>query len=178
MTKILALAGSTSTSSINRIFAGFAANRIPDADVELLDLNEYPAPMYSVDQEAAQGIPQTAKDFVLKVESADAIVLSLAEHNGSYAAAFKSFFDWGTRHKQKIWGEKPMLLLSTSPGGRGGASVLGAAEASFPHLGAKIAASFALPSFQDNFSEESGITDATLRAGFDAAVASFIAQLP
>ncbi len=173
MTKILALAGSTSTHSINRIFAGFAANRIPGADVELLDLNDYAAPLYSVNQEAAQGIPQDVKDFVAKVESADAIVISLAEHNGSYAAAFKSFFDWGTRHKQKLWSEKPMLLLSTSPGGRGGATVLGAAEASFPHLGAKIVASFSLPSFQDNFSDQSGITDADLSAAFEAALTKF-----
>lgn len=173
MTKILAFGGSTSTHSINRIFAGYAASQVSGAEVELLDLNDFAAPMYSVNQEAAQGIPQTAKDLVDKIQSADAIVISLAEHNGSYAAAFKSLLDWGTRHQQKVWSEKPILILSTSPGARGGATVLAAAEATFPHLGAKVVATFALPSFQGNFSEDTGITDPSLKTAFQAALSKF-----
>lgn len=177
MTKILALGGSTSTHSINRIFAGFAARQVSGAEVELLDLNDFPAPLYSVNQEAAQGIPQSAKDFVAKIQSADAIVISLAEHNGSYAAAFKSLLDWGTRHQQKIWSDKPMFLLSTSPGARGGATVRAAAETTFPHLGAKLASTFSLPSFQDHFTEEAGIIDAGLKKAFEVALDKFTQAL-
>jgi len=177
MPKILAFGASTSTHSINKQFAAYAAGRVPGADVDLIDLNDFSTPIYSVNQESAQGIPQGAKDFVAAIEAADGIIVSFAEHNGSYAAAFKSLFDWGTRHKQKVWSDKPMLLLSTSPGGRGGATVLAAAEGSFPHLGGKIVATFALPSFQDNFSETAGITDPALKAEFAKAAAQFVTAL-
>lgn len=177
MKMILAFGASTSTHSINKKFAGYAARSVPGAEVDLIDLNDFSAPLYSVNQEAAQGIPQGAKDFVAAIEAADGIVVSLAEHNGSYAAAFKSLFDWGTRHKQKVWSGKPMLLLSTSPGGRGGATVLEAAEATFPHLGGEVVASFSLPSFQDNFSETDGVTDPGLKADLDKAVSAFAAAL-
>ena len=53
----------------------------------------------------------------------------------------------------KIWKEKPMLLMATSPGGRGGATVLQSASAYFPFLGAKIIETYSLPSFYDNFKE-------------------------
>jgi NAD(P)H-dependent FMN reductase len=177
MSHLLAFGASTSTHSINRQLAKYAAEAVPGASVNLIDLNNYPAPIYSVNQEAAQGIPAAVKSFVEAIESADGIVVSLAEHNGSYAAAFKSLFDWATRHKQKVWSDKPMFLLSTSPGGRGGATVLAAAESSFPRLGARVVATFSLPSFQDNFSPESGIQDASLKKEFAQAVARFTAGL-
>ena len=44
-----------------------------------------------------------------------------------------------------------MLLMATSPGGRGGFSVLQAASAYFPFMGANITGTFSLPSFYDNF---------------------------
>jgi NAD(P)H-dependent FMN reductase len=47
-----------------------------------------------------------------------------------------------------------MLLMATSPGGRGGATVLQAAKAYFPFLGAHIVADFSFPNFYDNFSED------------------------
>ncbi len=47
-----------------------------------------------------------------------------------------------------------MLLMATSPGARGGASVLEIAKSSFPRFGASIKASFSLPSFNDNFDVE------------------------
>ncbi|MDQ8208277.1 NAD(P)H-dependent oxidoreductase [Coraliomargarita sp. SDUM461003] len=170
---ILAFAASTSSQSINKQLAEYAANALPEVQVRVIDLNDFTAPMYSVDAEAKDGIPASAKAFVAEIEAADGIILSLAEHNGSYTAAFKSLFDWGTRHKHKIWSEKPMLLLSTSPGARGGATVLGTASSSFPHLGAKIAATFSLPSFSDNFSSADGIQDETLKKNFARKLAEF-----
>jgi chromate reductase len=82
-------------------------------------------------------------------------VISLAEHNGSYTAAFKNAFDWLSRIDQNVWKKKPMLLLSASPGQRGGASVLETAKVSFPFLGGNVIESFPFPSFYDNFKEGS-----------------------
>ena len=59
-----------------------------------------------------------AKAFLAKIEEADFLVVSLAENNGNYSAAFKNVFDWCSRITVKVFQEKPMLLMATSPGGK------------------------------------------------------------
>jgi NAD(P)H-dependent FMN reductase len=61
--------------------------------------------------------------------------------------------DWASRIDAKTFQQKPMLLLATSPGARGGASVLDIATKRFPFQGAELKGSFSLPSFYDNFKE-------------------------
>lgn len=177
MKKILAIGASTSRQSINRRFASWAAGRVDGAEVTTLDLNDFAMPLFNVDLEAEGGIPDKAKEFFEAIRSHDGVVISLAEHNGSYSAAFKNIFDWTSRLEQKLWSGKPMLLLSTSPGARGGGGVHGAAAASFPHLGAEIAGGFSLPSFYDNFSEGEGITDAALASKFSVELGKFVTAL-
>ena len=63
-----------------------------------------------------------------------------------------------------------MLLLSTSPGGRGGKGVMDAALVRFPIHGAEIIEHFSLPKFNENFDDEQGITDPVLKAEFEQAV--------
>ena len=53
----------------------------------------------------------------------------------------------------KLWSDVPMLLMATSPGGRGGQTVLDIAKGRFPYMGGNILADFSLPSFGDNFSD-------------------------
>ena len=79
--------------------------------------------------------------------------MSLAEHNGAYATVFKNIFDWMSRIDGKLWSDKPMLLMATSPGARGGATVLEIAKGRIPYMGGNIVADFSLPSFYENFSE-------------------------
>lgn len=169
--RILAFGASTSSTSINRKLANFAARLVPVAEVTNLDLRDYKLPIYSSDLEESEGKPADAQRFVDAIKNHDAVVVSLAEHNGSYTAAFKNLYDWASRIEQEVWSGKPMLLLATSPGGRGGATVMAAAEATFPRMGADLKASFSLPSFYDNFSDKDGITDAELARQLAEAVA-------
>ena len=157
MKKIIAFGASSSKSSINKQLAIYAANLFKSATVEVLDLNDYEMPIFSVDKEKESGIPQLAHDFFSKIGSADLIVISFAEHNGSYSAAFKNIFDWSSRINAKTFQEKPTLLLSTSPGARGGSTVLEIAKNRFPFQGALVKGSFSLPSFHQNFEAEKGI---------------------
>ena len=66
-----------------------------------------------------------------------------------------------------------MLLLSTSPGGRGGATVMESARQSFPRMGAQLVASFSLGLFYDNFDSDKGITDKVLKIEFCKAIEEF-----
>ena len=164
MTKrIIAFGASSSKASINKQLAIYAAHQFENATVEVLDLNDYEMPIFSVDKEAETGIPQLAHDFYAKFGTADLIVISMTEHNGAYSAAFKNILDWTSRINAKTFQEKPMLLLATSPGARGGSSVLEIASKRFPFQGAIVKGSFSLPSFYENFDSEKGITNEDLK---------------
>lgn len=158
MKKIIAFGASSSSKSINKTLALHAASRVADASISVLDLTHYMLPLYSVDVEQEIGIPDGVHKFNHIIESSDGLVISLAEHNGTYTAVFKNLIDWLSRIDMNVWKRKPILLMATSPGRRGGASVLAAAKSYFPFMGGKLVAEFSLPSFYDNFSN-AGITN-------------------
>ncbi|WP_339754089.1 NAD(P)H-dependent oxidoreductase [uncultured Winogradskyella sp.] len=153
MKHIIAFAGSNSSTSINKQLAAYAASLVSGVEVTVLDLNDFKLPLYGMDLELSDGIPDNAQKFLDIVKSTDGIVLSLAEHNGAYATVFKNLFDWMSRIDGKLWNDKPMLLMATSPGARGGATVLEIAQGRFGYMGGNIVGSFSLPSFDDNFSD-------------------------
>ncbi|AWG23151.1 NADPH-dependent FMN reductase [Flavobacterium faecale] len=155
--KIIAFAASSSKNSINKKLATYAASLFDNAQVEVLDLNDFEMPNFSVDVEVQIGQHQMAQAFLNKIASADVLVVSMAEHNGNYSATFKNIFDWCTRIQKEVFQHKPMLLMATSPGGRGGASVLEIAKAAFPRFGTELKGVFSLPNFNDNFNEENGV---------------------
>lgn len=161
--KIIAFGGSNSQHSINKKLATYAANLFNNANIEVLDLNDFAMPLFSVDIEKEIGQHPKAKAFLGKLAEADILVVSMAENNGNYSVAFKNVFDWCSRIEKDIFQHKPMLLLATSPGGRGGASVLEIATKLFPRYGTEIKASFSLPSFNANFDlEENKISNTEL----------------
>ena len=176
MKKIIAFAGSNSSTSINKQLAVHAASKLTNVEVTVLDLNDFELPIYGMDYENKHGIPENAHAFLNHIKSADGIVLSLAEHNGAYATVFKNIFDWMSRIDGKLWSDIPMLLMATSPGGRGGATALEIAKGRFPYMGGNIVADFSLPGFGQNFSEE-GITDVVLKKKFNTAITALQAAI-
>ena len=161
--KIVAFGGSNSTQSINKHLATYAASLFENAEVEILDLNDFAMPLFSVDLEKEVGQHDLAKAFLAKLGSADILVVSLAENNNNYSAAFKNLFDWCSRIAKEVFQQKPMLLLATSPGSRGGASVLEIGRNALPRYGADIKATFSLPAFNANFDlNQNKITNAEL----------------
>ena len=172
MKNIIAFAGSNSKNSINKQLAIHASSLIENIEVTILDLNDFELPLYGIDFETEHGIPENAHAFLEHIKNADGIILSLAEHNGAYAAVFKNIFDWMSRIDGKLWNDKPMLLMATSPGGRGGATVLEIAAGRFPYMGGNIVASYSLSNFYDNF-KDGKIIDKQLNSQLDKAVQSF-----
>lgn len=159
MKKIITIAGSNSNKSINKSLISYTAKLLENVDVISIDLNDYVLPIYSVDFEVENGIPRAVKRLDELLSTADGFIISLAEHNGSYAAVFKNTIDWLSRVSMKVWKEKPMLLMATSPGSRGGATVLQSASTYFPFMGASIIETFSMPSFYDNFNNGEIIDD-------------------
>ncbi len=153
MKKIITIGASTSKASINKILAEYAGDLVNNVEVLKIDLNNYEMPIFSVDVEVEDGFPSKAIELNEVFNEADGFIISFAEHNGAYSAAFKNVFDWLTRIEGKIWRDKPMVLLATSPGVRGGQTVLDIALGRFPYMGGNIIGSLSVPSFFENFNE-------------------------
>ncbi|WP_420590747.1 NADPH-dependent FMN reductase [Bacterioplanoides sp.] len=160
MMKVLAFAATNSSQSINKALVTHAAELLKnntDAEFEVLDLNDFEMPIYSSDRENESGIPAPAQAFRNKIAEADAILISFAEHNGSYTAAYKNLFDWTSRIDQKVYQNKKAVLLATSPGPGGAQNVLGSAVGSAPYFALEVKGSLSVPSFYDNFDGEKGV---------------------
>ncbi len=164
--KIIAFGASNSSKSINKALALYASQQLKKVDFELLDLNDFEMPIYSADRENESGIPDLAHQFKAMVEGSDGILISFAEHNSAYSAAFKNIYDWVSRIESNVWGQRPMFLMATSPGGHGGKSVLAMATARYERSNDKPIWNFSLPSFYENFSSEEGIKETSLRDEF------------
>ncbi|MBL4605181.1 MAG: NAD(P)H-dependent oxidoreductase [Flavobacteriaceae bacterium] len=175
MKKVIAFAGSTSSTSINKQLATYASTLLDTTESTVVDMNAYKAALYSSDEEQ-KGFPENLVAFSEELKAYDGFIISLAEHNGSYAAAFKNTLDWLSRINRSIFNEKPVLLMAASPGGRGGASVLASAEAYFPHAGAGKVISFSFPKFYENF-KEGAIVNQELKNALKKSVQEFQGSL-
>lgn len=176
--KIVAFGASSSKHSINKTFATYAAHQIKEASVNLLDLNDFEMTIFSVDKEKAMldkdgKFPALAYQFKEQLKESDGIVISFAEHNGAYTSAFKNIFDWISRIEKDIWYNKPMLLLATSPGLRGGSTVLDLAVNKLKFMNNNVLIPFSLPSFYDNFNEQEGIKNPELNKMFQEKIIKF-----
>ncbi len=149
--KILAFAATNSRNSINKALVSYAARLLTDEEVEIIDINAYEMPLYSIDREREIGIPEQARRFYDKIGDADALLIAFAEHNGFYTAAYKNLFDWTSRIDKKVYQGKPAVLLATSPGPGGGRRVLQAVKESAPTFGMDVQADLSIPRFYENF---------------------------
>ena len=170
--KILAFAATNSKTSINKQLVEAAIAQLqdgilPSVEAEVLDLNDFEMPLYRPDREEDNGIPEEAKSFYQKIGEADALIISFAEHNGSYSAAYKNLFDWTSRIDMKVFQDKPTVLMASSPGKGGAANVLRVVADSAPYFGMDVKGSLSIPSFYENFDMESaGITNPEVRDAF------------
>ena len=155
MKKILVFAGSNSSDSINQKLAVYAAGLLKNTEAAIIKLTDYPTPLYSKDLEASDGIPLTMVDLNQMFSEHDGFIISLPEHNSSVTPIFKNMVDWISRHERPVFKNKPILLMSTSPGKRGGITNLEYISQIMPWWGGKVIAKFSLPNFFDNMDTES-----------------------
>ncbi len=176
--KILAIPATNSPNGRNRRLVEHAARLLEsglvvDAEVEVLDLNEYEMPIYSVERQEENGIPERAQQFFDKIGTVDAVIVSFAEHNGSYTVAWKNVYDWASRIAMGVYQGKKVALFATAPGPRGGQGVLEHATVVTPFFGGELVGSMAIPRFDEHFDTEAGeLTEPKLRALFEKTLAS------
>ncbi len=177
MAAVLAFAGSNSSSSINFSLVKHTVSLIQGQDIELINMASITFPMYGEDREKQLGFPEALVKMQRKIEKADALVLSVNEHNGGPSAYFKNLLDWLSRSNKKYLQNTKVFLMSTSPGQRGAIGAQEYVKNSLPRVGGEVVATFTLPSFQTNFNESEGIVDPKLREEHRNALNRFISEL-
>ena len=126
--RILAFAGSSRTSSFNKSLVKIAAEgaRAAGASVEVIDLRDYPLPLFDQDLEASQGLPENAKKLKALLLAHDGLLISSPEYNSSITGLLKNVIDWTSRVESPdekslaCYRGKTATLLSASPSGFGG----------------------------------------------------------
>lgn len=126
--KILAFAGSTRKDSFNKKLVKAAAKAAEDegAEVTVIDLKDFPMPLYDGDDEAATGLPPKALELKKLMQESDGFLISSPEYNSGYSAVLKNAFDWASRKSEEgeaglsAFTGKYAGLLSASPGAMGG----------------------------------------------------------
>ena len=101
--KILAFAGSARDASFNKKLVKIAIEgaRKAGAEVNSIDLKDYPMPLFDQDYEAKKGIPENAKKVKKMMVESDGFLISAPEYNSSITPLLKNTIDWASRAESK-----------------------------------------------------------------------------
>jgi chromate reductase, NAD(P)H dehydrogenase (quinone) len=124
--KILAFAGSLRVDSFNKKMIRIAAEgaRKAGAHVTLIDLRDYPLPVFDEDLER-QGFPENATKLKELFKSHQGLLIAAPEYNSSITAVLKNTIDWVSRpvpNEAPLAGfaGKAAVIMAASPGQLGG----------------------------------------------------------
>lgn len=129
--KILAFAGSMRKDSLNKKMLRIAVEgaREAGAEVTLIDLKEFPVPLYDGDIEAESGLPENAIKLQELMLARDGFLISSPEYNSGISGTLKTYIDWTSRGRGELkagacYGGKAVVVMSASPGNLGGIRAL------------------------------------------------------
>ena len=132
--RIVVMAGSRRREGLSRRVAQVCARavRAAGAEVELIDLDDYPAPLYDGDLEAASGLPEAIVRLQRVLHASDGVLVVNPEYNGSLTPLLKNTLDWCSRPNPadlersggKVYAGRAAAVVGSSPGALGGMRVL------------------------------------------------------
>jgi NAD(P)H-dependent FMN reductase len=128
MVSIVAFAGSNRRESFNRklVRSAVAGAEEAGASVTLVDLADYPMPLFDQDLEAEQGMPEPARAFKRLLIQHDGFLISSPEYNGLVSPLLKNALDWASRAEAEneppyaAYKSKVAAVMAASPGALGG----------------------------------------------------------
>ncbi|MFI5381784.1 MAG: NADPH-dependent FMN reductase [Tepidisphaerales bacterium] len=186
--RVLAFAGSTRADSFNKKLVRLAARGAEEAGakVTIIDLREFPLPLYDGDLEAEKGPPEPATMLKRLMVEHDGFLISCPEYNSSISAVLKNAIDWASRPAA---GEAPLVafkdkvaaLMSASPGALGGLRGLVHVRAILGNIGVIVLpGQVAVSKAHEAFNPDGSLKDPKQQAGvhgLGATLASFLAKL-
>ncbi|MBL27498.1 MAG: FMN reductase [Rhodospirillaceae bacterium] len=180
--RVLAFAGSLRAGSFNKKLVKVAADaaRQVGAEVTLIDLRDFPMPLYDGDIESSSGLPAEAQRLKALFLENDALLIASPEYNGSMTAPLKNALDWVSRRE----GDEPPLaayrgktaaLVSASPGALGGIRSLGHVREVLLNMGVFVVPQrHALSRANTVFDDSGAMTDAQQEAAVMAVAATLV----
>lgn len=183
--RILAFAGSLRKDSYNKKLAAFGAEaaRAAGAHVTLIDLRDFPLPIYDGDIEAASGHPAASHELKRLFYDHHGLLLACPEYNSSMTGVFKNTIDWVSRPlagetANMAFHNKLVTLLSTAPGMLGGSRGLVHVRSMFSNIGAIVLpGQLSIPKSQDAFNAEGKLTDERHRATVEKLTANLVSMI-
>jgi len=186
--RILAFAGSARKDSFNKKLLRVAVRAAEEAgaEVTLLDMAEYPLPLYDGDLESRDGLPTNAAKLKRLFLDHDGLMIAAPEYNSSITPLLKNTIDWVSRPAD---GEGPLaayknkvaVLMAASPGGLGGLRGLVHVRAILQNIGVIVLPDQRAVSGAGNAFDETGqLKDEKLRQsvqGLGAKLASVLTRL-
>jgi chromate reductase, NAD(P)H dehydrogenase (quinone) len=170
--RILAFAGSLRQASYNKKLIRIAADAAREAGVEvtLIDLRDFPMPLYDGDLEAEDGIPPDARRFKQLMIEHDGFLISAPEYNSSITGVLKNAIDWASRPEPgqpelAAFRGKVASLMSASPGRLGGLRGLVTVRSILGNIGVLVMPDqVAVPRAFEAFDEEGKLIDRAVDA--------------
>ncbi|MGH1484815.1 MAG: NADPH-dependent FMN reductase [Cellvibrionaceae bacterium] len=173
MKKVLAFSGSARKESFNQKLVSIAAEgaRQVGVEVTVIDLADYPMPLFNEDLEVKDGMPETAKAFKQLLIDHDGLLIASPEYNSAFSPLLKNAIDWASRASAK--NELPLIayrgkyaaIMATSPGGLGGIRGLVFLRMLLGNIGITVLPDQqAVPSAYQAFSEDGLLNDKKLES--------------
>lgn len=177
--KILVFAGSARKESFNKKLAAAAAKSAESlgAEVTLIDLADFPLPLFDEDVES-EGTPENATKLKQLFIEHHGFVVSSPEYNSSLSPLLKNTIDWVSRRaegepRMAAYAGKVVAILSASPGGLGGLRGLVHVRSILSSIGAiVIPDQFALSSAHEKFGETGELNDESDAGRLNAVIQS------
>lgn len=179
--QIVAISGSLRSASYNTALLR-GLQQVAPAGVELVCLSLAEVPLFNEDLEAASGLPAGVLALRQSIQAADALIVSTPEYNSGIPGVLKNTFDWLSRtdaQNPSVLMDKPMALVSASPGSFGGAIAQASVLPMLRALGLRLWAGqrLALPLVDTLFDAQGAVTDAALSAQLQAYMQGFSAYV-
>lgn len=181
-TRIAVFAGSSRRASFNRLLAAEVAELASDAgaEVSLIELGDYPLPIYNGDFEAEHGLPDNAAKLKTLFSEQHGFIICSPENNGSVSALLKNTIDWCSRQGGPAgsvpFAGKVAALMAASPGALGGLRGLVTLRAILQTLGVTtLAEQYALSRAHEAFDANGDLKDPASRKAVQAVVKRLVA---
>lgn len=182
--RVVGLAGSTRGDSLNAKLVAAALDACSGYGVEttLVDLRDYPLPIYDGDFEAREGLPESATRLRELLTANHGMIVASPEYNGSITALLKNTLDWVSRSPEASPDLRPYrgkfaAIMSASPGPLGGMRGLRVVREVLTNLGVNVLANqIALGKAFGEFTEEGALVQDSRRQQVDR-VASELAEV-
>ena len=186
--RILAFSGSARRASYNQRLVSVAAKFAQEAEatVTLIDLADYPLPIFNEDLERDEGTPENAQRLKQLFLDHNGLLIASPEYNSSLSPLLKNTIDWVSRSaagepaKYAFLG-KTAALLAASPGALGGLRGLVHLRSILSNISVLVLPDqFALSKAHEAFDEENRLVDEkqTARvAGLSRSLVETIAKL-